>query len=221
LSCIKQRSAFRGQRPGQANECVLVLRFKLEKRVRHVAEHPPGLGGDKRIGRRTAMVPVEQICDRDVEDPSNGEKSVSRDPVATMLVLMYLLIAETELLGHLLLEHAGQQAQSFDLVAEEAVSIRTRGPAHVRHFPLRPRALSAAPMQVGARAGIGAFHALARARPRELFAGVPGKFGHVGEAYKRSLLAAPELGNFALDKESRKLQVGPSGGRVAIHGLKP
>jgi hypothetical protein len=72
-------------------------------------------------------------------------------------------------------------------------------------------------MRVGARAGIGAFHALARARPRELFAGVPGKFGDVGEGYERSLLAAPELGNFALDKESRKLQVGSSGGRVALH----
>jgi hypothetical protein len=111
------------------------------------------------------MVPVEQICDRDVEDPCNGEKSASRKLADTILVLMYLLRAETELLGHLLLGHAGQQAQPFDPVAEEAVNIRTRGSAHARHFLHRPRALSAAPMQVGARAAIGAFHALARQTP--------------------------------------------------------
>jgi hypothetical protein len=125
------------------------------------------------------------------------------NPVATKLVLMYLLIAESGLLGHLLLGHAGQQAQSFDLVAEEAVNIRTRGPAHVRHFPLRPRALSAAPMQVGARAGIGAFHALARARPRELFAGVPGKFGHIGRL--TSAACSPRL-NLAISRSIKRAE---------------
>jgi hypothetical protein len=45
-------------------------------------------------------------------------------------------------------------------------------------------------------AGIGAFPA----KRHKLFAGVPGKFGHVAEAHQRGLLAAPESGNFALDK---------------------
>jgi hypothetical protein len=46
-----------------------------------------------------------------------------------------------------------------------------------------------------------------RARRQELFAGVAGQDGNVGEADQRSLLAAPESGDFAFDEESRKLQI--------------
>jgi hypothetical protein len=43
----------------------------------------------ERVERRTAIVPVEQICDRHVEEPCNGEKLGSRDPVGTLLKLVY------------------------------------------------------------------------------------------------------------------------------------
>jgi hypothetical protein len=50
--------------------------------------------------------------------------------------------------------------------------------------------------QVGATAGIAGSASL---RGRELISGVPGEFGHVGEADEGGLLAAPELGDLAID----------------------
>jgi hypothetical protein len=56
-------------------------------------------------------------------------------------------------------------------------------------------------------------------RGRELVRGVPSEFGHVGEADKRGLLAAPERGDLAIDKVGCELDVEPAGGPVALHGL--
>jgi hypothetical protein len=41
---------------------------------------------------------------------------------------VYLLIADTELPGHLLLGHAGQQAELLDSVAEESIKFSRDSP---------------------------------------------------------------------------------------------
>jgi hypothetical protein len=53
---------------------------------------------------------LEQVPDRDVEDAGKGEKTTCRDPIATLLELVDLLIADTELPGHLVLGQASPQA---------------------------------------------------------------------------------------------------------------
>jgi hypothetical protein len=47
--------------------------------------------------------------------------------------------------------------------------------------------------------------------------GIPGKFGHVGKARNRGLLAAPEFAKLAIDKEGYEFQMEGSGGKVALH----
>jgi hypothetical protein len=84
-----------------------VLRFKLEKRTRHVEQHPRGLEVAKRIEPRTAIAPIEESCDRHIEHHCAGEKLACRHPELGVLELMHLLIAEAELLGHLALGDAG------------------------------------------------------------------------------------------------------------------
>ena len=73
-------------------------------------------------------------------------------------------------------------------------------------------------MQAVLRAGMGVPRALPDQRRRELFNGVPGKFGHVREGHERGLLAAPEFGYLAINEKGSKLHVELFGGQIAIHG---
>jgi hypothetical protein len=45
------------------------------------------------------------------------------------------------------------------------------------------------------------------------------KLGHVGEAHKYGLFAAPELGDLAIDEVGREFEVEPADGRIAVHGF--
>ena len=56
-------------------------------------------------------------------------------------------------------------------------------------------------------------------RGRELISGVAGEFGHIGEADQRGPLAAPELGDLAIDKVAHEFDVKPFAGLVAFHGF--
>jgi hypothetical protein len=110
----------------------LVLWLKLKKRGRQIEQHLRGPKVKGRPERGAAPIPVEEIYHCDVEDPCHGEKTTYRKTVDPLLVFVHLLTADTELPGHLLLGHAGQQAKLLDPVPDEAVEIRPPRPAHTR-----------------------------------------------------------------------------------------
>lgn len=82
------------------------------------------------VDRTAAVIPVEEVASRDFEDPCKGEKTFCREAADPFLVFGYLVIADTELPGQLLLGQTGAQAQLLDPKPEEPVNIRTRGSAH-------------------------------------------------------------------------------------------
>ena len=67
-----------------------MFRLKLEERTLHLEQHLQGLGVAKRIERRTAIVALEELSDRHIEEPCDGEELACRDPVLTVLELVYL-----------------------------------------------------------------------------------------------------------------------------------
>jgi hypothetical protein len=212
-TCINERSVLRRQRSDQTKECVLLLRLKLEKRPRYVEQHSRGPRIDRRIERSAIAIPGEEVRNGDVQSLCNGKKLGSRDLIDSLLEFVHLLSGDTESRCHLLLRHAGQQAQLSDPGPEEAVNIRTLSPAHCSAL------LWCGSLQVGARVGIEALHMGTPPRPGEFFAGVSGKLSNISEAHQRGLLAAVELGDLAINKEGSKLQVEHFRSHGASHGL--
>jgi transposase len=79
--------ALRCHRAGQANECLLALRPKLEKRTRGGEQHLGSLGADKRTEWSVTGIAVEEVCDLEIKSPCNGEKLACRHPTDSLLDL--------------------------------------------------------------------------------------------------------------------------------------
>ena len=99
--------------------------------MQHVEQHA-GVELDRRIERRAAVIPVEEVGHRDVEGLCNEEKLAYRHPVDTALVFVHLLSADTKLLGHLPLGHAGKQAQFLEPAPEKSIKLKAPEPTHAR-----------------------------------------------------------------------------------------
>jgi hypothetical protein len=109
---------------------ILALRLKPEKRLHHVEQHAGGVGLDRRIERSAAVIPVEEVGNRDVQGLCNDEKLAYRHPIDTALEFAHLLSADTKLLGHLPLGRAGQQALFPEPAPEVSIKLKTPEPAH-------------------------------------------------------------------------------------------
>jgi hypothetical protein len=109
---------------------ILALRLKPEKRLHHVEQHAGGVGLDRRIERSAAVIPVEEVGNRDVQGLCYDGKLACRHLVDTALVLLHLLSADTELPGQLLSGQDRQQAELLEPVSEKSIKLRTLVPAH-------------------------------------------------------------------------------------------
>jgi hypothetical protein len=84
-TCMNERSVLRRQGSRQTNECVLLLRLKLEKRARYVEQHSRGPRIDKRIERGALVIAVEEVTNRDTQPLCNGKKLGGRDLIDSLL----------------------------------------------------------------------------------------------------------------------------------------